>query len=92
MKHHKTPRSSALALMTAELAFASWEVIARRSLLMAQNRCSPLEYHRMVSEKMQAARHSTATLMASGGQASLAAMLAPWHRRSRANARRLRRV
>jgi len=29
--------------------------------------------------------------MTSGGEASLAAVLAPWHRRAKANARRLRR-
>jgi hypothetical protein len=77
--------------MAAQLMFSSWEVIARRSLLMAQNRCSPLEYQRMVTEKMQAAQLSAIAMMATGGQASLAAVLAPWHQRAKANARRLRR-
>ena len=77
--------------MAFELAVASWQVIAHRSLMMATNQCSPLEYQRMVMEKMQAAQLSAATLLASGGQASLAAVLAPWHRRAKANARRLRR-
>ena len=91
MKQHKTRRPPALPLLAAGLALASWEVIARRSLLMAQNRCSPLEYRRMVLEKMQAARLSAATIMAAGGRPGLAAVLAPWHRRATANARRLRR-
>ncbi|MBW4093207.1 MAG: hypothetical protein HIU82_19215 [Proteobacteria bacterium] len=77
--------------MAAQLMFSSWEVIARRSLLMAQNRCSPLEYQRMVTEKMQAAQLSAIAMMATGGQANLAAVLAPWHKRAKANARRLRR-
>jgi hypothetical protein len=59
--------------------------------MMAQNRCSPLEYQRMVWEKMQAAQLSALTLLTSGGQASLTAILAPWHRRANVNARRLRR-
>ena len=80
-----------LPLMTAQLMVASWEVIARRGLLMAQNRCSPLEYHRMMTEKIEAAQLSAVALMAVGGAASLAAVLAPWHRRAKANARRLRR-
>ena len=77
--------------MAAELALSSWEVIARRSLMMALNRCPPLEYQRMVLEKMQAAQVSTAAFVLSGGTAPLAAMLAPWHRRANANAKRLRR-
>ena len=41
--------------MTAELAWASWETIIRRALMMAQSTCSPAEYHRMLSEKTAAA-------------------------------------
>ena len=77
--------------MAAELAFASWEVIARRSLMMAQNQCSPLEYQRMVMEKLQAAQLSAVAMLTSGGQVSLDAVLSPWHRRAKANAHRLRR-
>jgi hypothetical protein len=84
-------RTRPLPLMAAELALSSWEVIARRSLMMAQGRCSPLEYQRMVSEKVMAAQASAAALMAAGGQASMASVLAPWHRAARANAKRLRR-
>ena len=77
--------------MAAELAFASWEVIARRSLMMARNQCSPLEYQRMVLEKMRAAQLSAAAMFRSGGRASPDAVLSPWHRRAKSNARRLRR-
>jgi hypothetical protein len=90
MRYRKR-RSGRLPLMAAELALASWEVVARRGLMIAQNRCTPREYQRMVAEKVRAARASATTLMASGGRASLGAMLAPWHRRAKANARRLRR-
>ena len=92
MKRRKPRSASALPMMTVELAFASWEVIARRSLMMARNRCSPAEYQRMVLEKMAAAQKSAATLMASGGKANVAALMAPWHRRAKANAKRLRRT
>ncbi len=92
---HNRRAPGTLPLMAAQLMLSSWEVIARRSLLMAQNRCSPFEYQRMVTEKMQAAQLSAVALMTSGmtsgGEASLAAVLAPWHRRAKANARRLRR-
>ncbi len=74
----------------AQLAIASWEVIARRSLMMLGNSCSPAEYRRMVAEKHAAAMASAATLARSGGSAPLAALLAPWHSRAAANVRRLR--
>ena len=80
-----------LPLLAAELTLASWEVIARRGLLMAQNRCSAREYRRMGLEKLTAAQLSAAAFIASGGTAGAAALLAPWHRRAKANARRLRR-
>jgi hypothetical protein len=75
-------------LMT-ELMLASWETLARRTLLMVQNKCSPAEYRRMVREKMAAAE-SESKLASKGGRASMTALLAPWHRRALANAKRLR--
>jgi hypothetical protein len=81
-------RAKALPMMMmAELAFASWETIMRRSLLMARGACSPAEYQRMVAEKMRAATLS-ATAMA--GKRGNRAILAPWHSRATANAKRLR--
>jgi len=74
----------------ADLTLASWETIARRTLMMAQNTCSAAEYRRMVHEKAQAALESTLILVSSGGQASLASVIAPWHKRAAANAKRLR--
>ena len=76
------------AMMTG-LMLASWETVLRRTLLMAQNKCSAAEYRRMVREKAEAAAISGLTL-ASGGGASVKALLAPWYTRAKANARRLR--
>ena len=33
-----------MSAMMTELAFASWETIARRSLMIARGKCSPAEY------------------------------------------------
>jgi hypothetical protein len=76
--------------MLTDLTLASWETIARRTLLMAQNRCSVAEYQRMVHEKAQAALISSLLLVTSGGRASIASIIAPWHKRATANAKRLR--
>jgi hypothetical protein len=78
----------ALPLIVAELAMASWEVVFRRSLMMAQGTCTAAEYQRMVAEKVTALQASA--LAAARGH-SHAAMLAPFVTRSRANVRRLRR-
>lgn len=43
------------SLMMAELAWASWETIVRRTVMMAQSTCSSAEYHRMLDEKTAAA-------------------------------------
>ena len=73
-----------------DLMLASWETIARRTLLMMQNECSPTEYRRMVNEKAEAAARSTSRLIASRGKASMTSLLAPWRIRAVANAKRLR--
>ena len=89
----KTPKSQAalsIPFMMAELAWASWETIARRSLLMAQNACSVAEYNRMVAEKTAAAME-IGLVLASTGSVSAEALLQPLHSRATANARRLRR-
>jgi hypothetical protein len=75
--------------MMAELAWASWETIARRSLMMAQNTCSIAEYNRMVSEKA-AATLEISRVLASLDAASAEALLRPLHSRATANAKRLR--
>ena len=80
-------RRPALPLMMLELAVASAETIARRTALMATGRCTPVEYTRMVAEKMLAARRSQ---RAATRRPGLAALLAPWHIAARRNARRLR--
>jgi len=72
----------------AELMMASWETIARRSLMMVQGTCSPKEYQRMAMEKAAALQQSAIAVMTGRGKR---AALAPWHKRAAANARRLRR-
>ena len=78
----------ALPLMTARLAFASWETIMRRSIMMAQGTCSPAEFQRMTTEKVAATQQSLKALANGRGHA---ASLAPFLSRTRANVKRLRR-
>ncbi len=91
MKARKRKRVVSLSQLTCELACASWETFARRSLMMAQGTCSPAEYRRMIAEKAQASAASSVIFLAGGGRAPIAAILAPWRSRARANAKRLRR-
>ena len=86
----KRRRSAAktLPLTIATLTLASWETIVRRALLMASGTCPPADYRRMVTEKLAAMQR--AGFAAAMGR-SHAAILAPFVRRTRANARRLRR-
>jgi hypothetical protein len=83
-------RSTSLPIMVTDLMLASWETVARRALLIAENKCSPAEYSRMFREKAEAAAATGLALISSGGNATPVSMLAPWHRRAIANARRLR--
>lgn len=89
MKRRKRRRATPLLpVMMAELAWASWETMARRAWMMADGTCSIDEYQRMVQEKMRAAQRSAFALMLPG--VTLASAMAPWHRPAIANARRLR--
>jgi hypothetical protein len=81
--------ASAVPMMMAHLAIASWETIFYRSLLMAKGACSISEYQRMYLEK--AAATQSAALAVLGGKGD-AAVLSPYLSRARANARRLRRT
>ena len=92
MRRPKPQQPIAFPLLLAELAIASWETIAHRSLLIAQGVCSPAEYERMISEKWEAAHRSGLALAFSGGGDAMLAAMAPWHARAMANARRLRKV
>ena len=74
--------------MMAELAVASWETIARRTAMIAGGRITPAEYRRMVIEKAAALQRSAIAVMTGRGKK---AVLAPWHKRATANARRLSR-
>lgn len=78
-------------MMLMELNRASWEVIARRSLMMAGGTCSAAEYARMVQEKTTALRQSATKLSRARKAPSPTDLLAPWHAKATANARRLRR-
>ncbi len=90
MKSHQRHSPLSAPLMLAELAWASWETIARRTFMMAQSTCSPAEYQKMISEKTAAAME-IGMMLASPAGASAAALLEPWHSRATANAKRLRR-
>ena len=79
-----------LPAMMSDLMLASWETITRRSFLIAQNDCSPAEYRRMRDEKAEAAARSAARLISGGRRATMTSLLAPWHSRAIANAKRLR--
>ena len=90
MMKARRPRRTSLPAMMAELMVASWETVTRRALLIAENKCSPTEYKRMFDEKAEAAAIAGFILMSRGGRVTPALILAPWHRRAVANARRLR--
>jgi hypothetical protein len=75
--------------MVAELIMASWETIARRSLMMVQGTCSAVEYQRMATEKIAAMQRSGLAVVNGRGKTQA---LAPWHKRATANAKRLRRA
>jgi hypothetical protein len=77
-------------MLLAEMTLASWETIARRSLMIAAGSCSTAEYRRMVREKAMAMQRSGLALMRPGRD-RISAAVAPWHRAARANAKRLRR-
>ncbi len=89
MKTPKHPSALSTPFMMAELAWASWETIALRTLMMAQNSCSLAEYNRMIYEKT-AATLEISRVLASPVSASAEALLKPWHSRATANAKRLR--
>lgn len=76
-----------LPLLMTELTISSMDTILRRTGMILSGTCTPREYHRMVREKAHAAQASLKTL--AGGSADIGALLAPWHSRARANARRL---
>jgi hypothetical protein len=90
MPRRKRGSSLALSVMMAELSFASFEVISRRTVMMATGTCSAAEYQRMVHEKTAAAASTALRFVSSAGHAPATSLLAPWHRRAKANAKRLR--
>ena len=83
-------RKTTFPRLLTELALNSWETIARRTLMMATARCSPAEYRRMIKEKEEAMALSGAVFVGGRGKVTAARLIAPWHARSSANAKRLR--
>jgi hypothetical protein len=75
--------------MMTELTVSSFDTILKRTGMILSGTCTPGEYHRMVQEKAEAAHASLSALTT--GSMDLGALLAPWHSRATANARRLRR-
>jgi hypothetical protein len=87
MKRLRRKAINPLPFLIAELTIFSWETMAHRTSMMMLGLCTTAEYQRMVLEKVRAAQLSgTAILFGRGSSA----VLAPWHRTVRANARRLR--
>ena len=84
MRRRQTPPE-----LLAGLASSSVETIARRLALMTTGRLSNAEYRKMHREKVIAAGQSWASLWKLPWT-GMAAMLEPWHRASRRNAKRLR--
>jgi hypothetical protein len=91
MTDRQLRRLAGLPVMMAELAIASWETIAYRSWMLALGSCSSDEVERMVAEKAEAAQRSGLALLTPWDAAVAVSVVAPWHRRAKANARRLRR-
>ena len=85
-KRTKSAEALSLSLMLAEKFWSSVQTISRRTCLMAEGRCTAAEYRRMVLEKSAATQDSAVALANGRG---VVALLAPWHRRTKANARRL---
>lgn len=79
-----------LPLMIGEMALASMATIGLRTRLIAEGRCSPAEYRRMLSEKAAAVQASAAALARADGKNKALSVLSPWHSRVTANAKRLR--
>ena len=77
MMKARRPQTASLPAMMAELMVASWETVMRRALLIAENKCSPIEYKRMFDEKAEAAAIARFILMSSGGRVTPASILAP---------------
>ncbi len=90
MKKRNSGAAASLAGMMAELTVSSWATILRRTRLMAEGKCTPAEYQRMMMEKADAAQASFMAL-AQPGAPNPRAVLKPWLIRAKANARRLRR-
>jgi hypothetical protein len=89
-RRRTTAGALSLPIMIGDMTLSSLETIARRTWMMAQGRCSAAEYRRMVLEKARAAHCSASALACSRGKDRALAVLAPWHSRAKANARRLR--
>ena len=93
MKKRRKPMrrgATSLPAMFAEMAAASVETIARRTAMMVSGRCSAAEYQRMVAEKAKAAVETAVVLAKPQRKNAAKKVVAPWHRRAVANAKRLR--
>ena len=87
MSKNPAAMSFAFPFMMGNLAMASWETIFHRTRMMVDGSCTVAEYQKMVAEKVAAAQMSTFALMTGRGQE---AVIAPYLRTARVNARRLR--
>jgi hypothetical protein len=75
--------------MMAQLAFASWETMGYRIMLIAQGACTMSEYELMASEKVEALQLSMLALLTGCSQEEV---VKPYLQRAQNNASRLRAV
>jgi hypothetical protein len=78
-----------LPLMMAELAFNSYDTIAKRTALIMTGQCTAEEYRRMTMEKAEAAQASLMAMASATPWRAFEAAITPWLRSARANAKRL---
>ncbi|WP_366553270.1 hypothetical protein [Aquibaculum sediminis] len=94
-KHQKAQQSLVSGSLTlpflwSALFSASLETVARRSLLLATGNFTLGEYQRMMCEKATALQGTAVAAVSPAPTPE--ALLAPWHRIAKANAKRLRRT
>ena len=88
MKRLNHRRTRALPMMVTELVLASWETVARRTAMIARGACTPIG---ISADDHRKSGGIAGIHDGDDDQARKKAALAPWHRRAKANARRLRR-
>src|SRR5690606_16845234 len=71
-RRSRSRRKPTVPVLLTEIAVASTETILHRTALAASGRCSPMEYQRMISEKILAMQQMTLAAMVPGVAAAVA--------------------